>query len=456
MGREPHRLPQTVSGGVHRTAPRRLCGKGRRRTMTVPEIVLLIAVLALAGVQVYLLWRLRGFSGERPAEALREAVKQMQQEEQRLRSEQTANTNETIRLSMQMMSDSLSQNQAQTRDTTAVQLKQFEERIRGLEAQNARSMTGLRETLEGQLELLRDHSDKRLREIRTTVDDTLQSHIDAKMTESFQRVSESLEAVYRGLGEMKTLAADVGGLKRVLSNVKTRGTLGEIQLHSILSDILAPGQYECNVETVPGSGRRVEFAVRLPADDGRAIYLPIDSKFPADCYTALLDAQESGDKAAADAAAGVLRQRLQAFAKDIREKYIREPETTAFGILFLPFEGLYSEAVMLGMPEILHQKYSVTLAGPSTMAAMLNALYMGFRTLAIQRQSDQVWEILGGVKAEFEQFETVLTSTQRRLELAGKDLDQLIGARTRAINRRLEQVQRLELAEPAKEEASAT
>ena len=424
--------------------------------MTTPEIILLIAVIALAGVQVYLLIRLRGQNADSTAEALKDAVQKMQAEEQRLRTEQTANTNETIRLSMQMMSDSLSQNQAQTRDTTAVQLKQFEERIRGLEAQNSRSMAGLRETLEGQLELLRDHSDKRLREIRTTVDETLQSHIDAKMTESFQRVSESLEAVYRGLGEMKNLAADVGGLKRVLSNVKTRGTLGEIQLHGILSEILAPGQYACNVETVPGSGKRVEFAVKLPADDGNTVYLPIDSKFPADCYTALLDAQESGDKAAADAAASALRQRLQAFAKDIHEKYIREPETTAFGIMFLPSEGLYAEAVRLEMPEILQQKYSVTVAGPSTMAVMLNALYMGFRTLAIRQQSDQVWEILGGVKSEFEQFEAVLKSVQSRLEMTGKDLDKLIGTRTRAINRRLEQVQRLELGAVPAEEAPET
>lgn len=424
--------------------------------MSTPEIILLTAVIALAGVQVYLLIRLRGQNADSTAEALKAAVQKMQAEEQRLRTEQTANTNETIRLSMQMMSDSLSQNQAQTRDTTAAQLRQFEERIRGLEAQNSRSMAGLRETLEGQLELLRDHSDKRLREIRTTVDETLQSHIDAKMTESFQRVSESLEAVYRGLGEMKTLAADVGGLKRVLSNVKTRGTLGEIQLHGILSEILAPGQYACNVETVPGSGKRVEFAVKLPADDGNTVYLPIDSKFPADCYTALLDAQESGDRAAADAAAAALRQRLQGFAKDIHEKYIREPETTAFGIMFLPSEGLYAEAVRLEMPEILQQKYSVTVAGPSTMAVMLNALYMGFRTLAIRQQSDQVWEILGGVKSEFEQFEAVLKSVQSRLEMTGKDLDKLIGTRTRAINRKLEQVQRLELGTAPAEEAPET
>ena len=413
--------------------------------MSTAEIVLLTAVICVAALQIVLLLRMRGEDPGKTADAVRDAVKQMQQEEQRLRTEQNTNTNETIRLSMQMMSDSLSQNQSQTRDTTAAQLQQFEERIRGLEAQNARSMSGLRETLEGQLELLREHNDRRLREIRTTVDETLQSHIDAKMTESFQRVSDSLEAVYRGLGEMKTLAADVGGLKRVLSNVKTRGTLGEIQLSSILSEILAPGQFESNVETVPGSGKRVEFAVRLPADDGNAVWLPIDSKFPADCYTALLDAQEAGDKSAADAAVTALRQRLQAFAKDIHDKYIREPETTAFGILFLPFEGMYAEAVRLGLLETLQQKYSVTLAGPSTMAALLNALYMGFRTLAIRRQSDQVWEILGGVKTEFDQFESVLSSTQKRLEMAGKDLDQLIGARTRAIKRKLEQVQRLEL-----------
>ena len=424
--------------------------------MSTPEIILLTAVICTAALQIVLLIRLRGQNADKTADALREAVKQMQTEEQRLRTEQAANTNETIRLSMQMMSDSLSQNQSQTRDTTAAQLSQFEERIRGLEAQNSRSMSGLRETLEGQLELLRDHNDRRLREIRTTVDETLQQHIDAKMTESFQRVSESLEAVYRGLGEMKNLAADVGGLKRVLSNVKTRGTLGEIQLGSILSEILAPGQFESNVETVPGSGKRVEFAVKLPADNGNAVWLPIDSKFPADCYNALLDAQESGDKAASDAAATALRQRLQAFAKDIHDKYIREPDTTAFGIMFLPFEGLYAEAVRLGLLETVQQKYSVTLAGPSTMAAMLNALYMGFRTLAIRQQSDQVWEILGGVKSEFEQFETVLTSVQNRLDATGKDLDKLIGARTRAIKRKLEQVQRLELPDAGAGEASET
>ncbi|MCR4760323.1 MAG: DNA recombination protein RmuC [Oscillospiraceae bacterium] len=384
--------------------------------------------------------------------AVHDLLRRMQKEEQKLRREQSAQTNDTIQLSMQMVSDNLSRSQSQTRDTTAAQLRQFEERIQGLESANARSMAQLRETVTEQMELLRSHSDRRLQEIRKTVDDTLQEHLEAKMNESFKRVTESLEAVYKGLGEMKSLASDVGGLKRVLSNVKTRGTLGEIQLGSILQEILAPEQYDTNVETVPGSGRRVEFAIKLPTEDGKPVWLPIDSKFPADCYMQLLDAQDSGEKAAVDAAAQQLRQRIQTFAKDIHDKYLHEPDTTAFGILFLPFEGLYSEVVSSGLTETLQQKYAVNVAGPSTMAAMLNALYMGFRTLAIQKQSDQVWQILSGVKEEFGRFEEALNGTKRKLDAAGKELDQLVGVRTRAINRRLADVQRLGLPSPAPEQ----
>ena len=384
--------------------------------------------------------------------AVHDLLRRMQKEEQKLRREQSAQTNDTIQLSMQMVSDNLSRSQSQTRDTTAAQLRQFEDRIQGLESANARSMAQLRETVTEQMELLRSHSDRRLQEIRKTVDDTLQEHLEAKMNESFKRVTESLEAVYKGLGEMKSLASDVGGLKRVLSNVKTRGTLGEIQLGSILQEILAPEQYDTNVETVPGSGRRVEFAIKLPTEDGKPVWLPIDSKFPADCYMQLLDAQDSGEKAAVDAAAQQLRQRIQTFAKDIHDKYLHEPDTTAFGILFLPFEGLYSEVVSSGLTETLQQKYAVNVAGPSTMAAMLNALYMGFRTLAIQKQSDKVWQILSGVKEEFGRFEEALNGTKRKLDAAGKELDQLVGVRTRAINRRLADVQRLGLPSPAPEQ----
>ena len=409
------------------------------------EYVIAAGVSVLILLHVWVIVMLHGKRGEDAGENLKKAVQQMQREEQRLRREQASHTNETIRLSMDMMRESLESGQAQTRDTTAAQLRAFGERIQGLEAANTRSMRMLQETVGDQMTALREQNDERLNEIRKTVDQTLTEHLEAKMTASFQRVTNSLEAVYRGLGEMKNLAADVGGLKRVLSNVKTRGNLGEIQLGAILAEILAPEQYDTNVETVPGSGRRVEFAVRLPAEDGQAVYLPIDSKFPADCYTQLLDAQESGDRAAIDNAAAALRGRVLGFAKDIRDKYLHEPETTAFGIMFLPSEGLYSEIVSSGLTEELQRKYNVNVAGPSTMAAMLNALYMGFRTLAIQKQSDQVWQILGGVKSEFEQFEAVLTGTQHKLDAVGRELDKLVGARTRAINKKLAQVQRLEL-----------
>lgn len=408
------------------------------------DYVIAAGLLVLIVLHIAVILMLRRQRGSGP-DSLQKAVRQMQREEQRLRREQTAHTNETIRLTMDMMRESIESGQAQTRDTTAEQLRAFGERIQGLEAANTRSMRMLQETVGDQMTALREQNDERLNEIRKTVDNTLTEHLEAKMTASFQRVTSSLEAVYRGLGEMKTLAADVGGLKRVLSNVKTRGSLGEIQLGAILAEILAPEQYDTNVETVPGSGKRVEYAVKLPAEDGHAVYLPIDSKFPADCYTQLLDAQETGDRAVIDAAAGALRARVLGFARDIHDKYLHEPETTAFGIMFLPSEGLYSEIVSSGMTEELQRRYSVNVAGPSTMAAMLNALYMGFRTLAIQKQSDQVWQILGGVKSEFEQFEAVLTGTQHKLDAVGRELDRLVGVRTRAINRRLAQVQRLEL-----------
>ena len=407
----------------------------------------LTAVLAILGIliQVLILALLIRRKPARERGAMQEMLRRMQKEEQKLRREQSAQTNETIQLSMQMVSDNLSQNQSQTRDTTAAQLRQFEERIQGLESANARAMSELRETVSQQMEQLRTQNEQRLKEIQKTVDDTLQEHLERKMNESFKRVTESLEAVYKGLGEMKTLAHDVGGLKRVLSNVKSRGTLGEIRLGSILQEVLAPEQYDSNVETVAGSGKRVEFAIKLPTEDGHPVWLPIDSKFPADCYMQLLDAQESGDKNAVDAAQMQLRQRILGFAKDIRDKYLHEPDTTAFGIMFLPFEGLYSEVVSSGLTEELQQKYAVNVAGPSTMAAMLNALYMGFRTLAIQKQSDQVWQILSGVKDEFGRFEDALNGTKKKLDAAGRELDQLVGVRTRAINRRLADVQRLGL-----------
>ena len=264
-------------------------------------------------------------------------------------------------------------------------------------------MDGLRAALAQGLETIRTDNSRKLDEIRGTVDEKLQTTLQKRISDSFRAVSQQLEQVYKGLGEMQTLAADVGGLKRVLSGVKTRGILGEVQLGGILREILAPGQYAENVATIPGSANRVEYAVRLPGQNG-TVWLPIDAKFPADSYTRLLDARDSGDPAAVAAARKQLEQRLRQEAKDIREKYIELPYTTAFGVLFLPFEGLYAEVVSSGVSETLQRDFQISIAGPSTMAALLNALQMGFRTLAIQKRSGEVWQVLAAVKTEFEKF----------------------------------------------------
>ncbi len=294
------------------------------------------------------------------------------------------------------------------------------------------------------LEKLRTENNEQLALIRGTVDEKLQETLEARITRSFKLVSERLEQVYKGLGEMQTLAQGVGDLKKVLSNVKTRGILGEIQLGSIIEQIMPPEQYSTNVCTVPGSRNAVEFAVKLPDRSGAVTYLPIDSKFPGDTYTALIDAYDSGSKEAVDNAAKALKVRMLSEAKDIKDKYVSPPSTTDFAVMFLPFEGLYSEAVNRGMVEELQSKYKIMLAGPSTMAAMLNSIQMGFKTLAIEKRSAEVWEILGAVKTEFSKFEAVLESAQKRINQANSDLDKLIGVRTRAIVRKLGSVETLE------------
>ena len=308
--------------------------------------------------------------------------------------------------------------------------------LRGsLEAQS-RQLEALRGEVSRQLGQMREENASAMVQMRQTVDEKLQTTLERKMNESFKQVSERLEQVYKGLGEMQTLASGVGDLKKVLSNVKTRGILGEIQLGAILSEILAPEQYLTDVATVSGSRNRVEFAVKLPGEDG-AVLLPIDSKFPTDAYAALQAAYDSADSERIKSAGAVLEARIKSFAKDIHDKYIAPPETTAFGIMFLPSEGLYAEAVNRGLSEAVQRSYNISIAGPSTMAALLNALQMGFQTLALQKRSQQVWQLLGAVRTEFDRFTEVLVSTQKRLQLAGDDLDRLVGVRTRAINRRL-------------------
>ena len=324
------------------------------------------------------------------------------------------------------------------------QLQMVEERMKTGALEQERRLEHMRNAMEKSVRAMQEGNEKKLEEMRATVDEKLQSTLEKTLQQSFSRVSEQLESVYRGLGEMQTLATGVGDLKKVLSNVKTRGILGEIQLGAILEEILAPEQYETNYVTKKGSREPVEYAIKLPTEDGQGIYLPIDSKFPGDAYLHLMDAYESGDREAVKEAAKVLTTRIKAFAKDIHDKYIDPPYTTDFAIMFLPFEGLYAEVVNRGMVEELQRLYHVNVAGPSTMAALLNSLQMGFRTFAIQKRSGEVWKVLGAVKTEFETFGKVLEKAQTRIQNANDELDKLIGVRTRQIQRKLKDVERLD------------
>lgn len=290
------------------------------------------------------------------------------------------------------------------------------------------------------------HAEKRLEEIRQTVDEKLQRTLNERITQSFRLVNAQLENVQKGLGEMQSLAQDVGGLKRVLSNVKTRGNIGEIQLSMLLEQVLAPEQYEANVHTRKGSDAVVEFAVKLPGrDDERAfVYLPIDAKFPKDVYEQLLDAYDTADPQRIEAAGKQLEVTIRKMARDISEKYLAPPATTDFGIMFLPFEGIYAEVVRRSaLLEELQRSYKVVVTGPTTLAAILNSLQMGFRTLAIQKHSGEVWTILGAVKKEFEKMGGMLEKAQRNLQTASGQIDEVLGTRTRAIQRRLKDVDTL-------------
>lgn len=358
----------------------------------------------------------------------------------KLLSDSQQNFSKMQQENIQMMSRSVS-----------AQLSQFEERLKTLESTNQQKLEDMRKTMSMQLSSIQNDNAQKLETIRNTVDEKLQKTLEEKMTNSFKLVSERLEEVYKGLGEMQTLASGVGDLKKVLSNVKTRGILGEIQLGAILSEILTPEQYDTEVPTIPGSRERVEFAIKFPsAENGSSIYLPVDSKFPGDTYAALQAAYESGDTESIAAARKQLQAVIKKCAKDISTKYIEPPYTTNFGILFLPFEGLYAEVVNMGMVTDLQREYHVNIAGPSTMAAMLNSLQMGFRTLQIQKRSSEVWQVLGAVKNEFEKFDAVLSSAQNRIRQLDSDLDKLVGVRTRGINRKLRSIEQLDDTETKK------
>ena len=351
---------------------------------------------------------------------------------------------------LKLSSDSLQQRLAENIRVQKDQLDSFSKQLMAMTKLNEEKLEAMRKTMETQLQALQEDNTKKLEQMRATVDEKLQSTLDKRLGESFKQVSERLEQVYRGLGEMRTLASGVGDLKRVLTNVKTRGTWGEIRLSHILEQILTPDQYDVNVATKKNSNERVEFAIKLPgqaADKEKIVWLPIDSKFPQEDYQRLMDAEEAADIELAGKHIKNLEIRIKAEAKHIKEKYLEPPHTTDFGIMFLPVEGLYAEVLRRpGLCDTLQREHRIVVTGPTTLAALLNSLQMGFRTLAIEKHSSEVWQLLGVVKTEFGKFGDVLAKTKKKLLEAGHTIDKA-EIRTRAIARKLRKVQEIPLTE---------
>lgn len=325
------------------------------------------------------------------------------------------------------------------------QLDTFSSQLVSLTKINEDKFSKVTETLENRLKSLQDDNNVKLEKMRETVDEKLQTTLEKRLGESFRLVSERLELVHKGLGEMQNLAAGVGDIKKVLSNIKTKGVLGEYQLENILEQILTPEQFSKNVKTKPGSNALVEFAVKLPGRDSadKTVWLPLDSKFPTEDYQILLDAYDSGNAETVIDTKKILVKKIKDFAKGIRDKYIDPPNTTDFAILFLPFEGLYAEVLNnAGLFETIQREYKITITGPTTLSAFLSSLQMGFRTLAIEKRSSEVWEILGAVKTEFANYASVLEQVKKKLEQAADSVDKA-GVRTRAIEKKLKDVQAL-------------
>ena len=350
---------------------------------------------------------------------------------------------------LQGATQALSQQSQSARDAQDAALKRLAdslgEQLRTLSEANERRLTEVRTAVETRLGALQEGNEKKLEQMRATVDEKLHATLEQRLGESFKQVADRLEQVHKGLGEMQTLARDVGSLNRVLTNVKTRGIFGEVQLAGLLEQVFTPEQYATHVATVPGSGERVEFAIRLPGqrDDGQPLWLPIDAKFPREDYERLLEAQERADLPAMEAAAKGIETRLRLEAKTIRDKYIAPPHTTDFAILFVPTEGLYAEALRRpGLVQAMQSEYKVMLAGPTTLLATLTSLQMGFRTLALEKRSAEVWEVLGAVKTEFGKFGEVLKKTREKLNQAA-DTISAAETRTRQMGRALKSVEAL-------------
>lgn len=432
----------------------------------MPNLIGWLLLAATGTVVVLQLWALRQRSGAPAGDMLRElelAAREQEKFEARLRDELLRNRDEAGKSTAQLraelarvlqeqqktVTDNLDRIRQQGTDSSKVQREELAAQLAQLAHSNEEKLEAVRQTVETKLTQLQTDNAGKLEQMRMTVDEKLQSTLETRLSESFKLVSERLERVHQGLGEMQALASGVGDLKRMLSNVKTRGTWGEMQLSALLEQVLTAEQYAKNVATKPGSGDRVEFAIRLPgqsADAQQVVWLPVDAKFPKEDYERLNSALEDGDKPAADSARKALEQRVRDEARTIKEKYIEPPHTTDFAILFLPLEGLYAE--VLRVPDIvesLQRDHRVVLAGPTTLAALLNALQMGFRTLAIEKRTSEIWQVLGAVKTEFAKYNDVLQKVRVKLQAATNEVEKA-EVRTRAIAKQLRNVE--ELPEP--------
>jgi len=428
-----------------------------------------IWLLALGGLQLVLILVLLGKSNQSKGleQQLREQmnktqamehqvdalVKQMKEEAQQTRdlfSRNERDARKELMDSLRQFEEATGRHLEKIRTSSDVTARQSREEVntalKSLTESTDHRLDKMRESMEDKIRQMQENNQQKLEEMRATVDEKLHKTLETRLGESFKQVSDRLEQVHQGLGEMQTLATGVGDLKKVLSNVKTRGILGEYQLENLLEQLLTSDQYEKNIATRPNSSERVEFAVKMPGreTDGSTVWLPMDAKFPTEDYQQLLDAYEAGDMAEIQEYQKKLSNRIKGEAKSIRDKYIEVPHTTDFAILFLPFEGLYAEVLRLNLFETLQRDYKVMIAGPTTISAFLNSMQMGFRTLAIEKRSSEVWQLLGAVKTEFHKFETVLAKTKKKLEEAGRVID-TAGTRTRAIERKLRDVEELPL-----------
>ena len=422
------------------------------------ELLLLVLIALLAVANLLLLFRQKNTSEGKETQAalikfeqlLTQLEKQVKDDFQRNRDENQSSfkrQREELTQALNQFGERYDQNSKRLNDLLKERFVLLNEKQIQLNLEAEKRIKEVRDVVEKQLKELREDNSTQLAEVNKTVNEKLQKTLNDRLSQSFETVGKQLKSVQEGLGEMKTLATDVGGLKKVLSNVKMRGGLGEVQLAMLLENILAPDQYEANVKTKAGSDAVVEFAIKLPGKDdlNSIVWIPVDAKFPKDVYEHLQNAYEDGNPVLVEQAQKELENTLKKMAKDIRDKYLDPPKTTDFGILFLPFEGIYAEVVRkAALLETLQRDYKIIVTGPTTLAAILNSLQMGFKTLAIQKRSSEVWTVLGEVKKEFNNFGGMMQKAQKNIQTGLNQLDDVMGVRTRAIERKLKDVSSLD------------